>query len=797
MNLQQRGFFNCYSRAINNVDAKAMVTACGTQIKDDWEYMRQCYTRYGPSIAKKWMKLTRTKRGAWILAVDPDIYQSQWSQFHLGGLKATFKQVAIKVDEDIAEAITRTLAQDRQFPNARLAPDICLETLQNEPLKFLSLFYNRAKHHPAEWLPLDYQQTRVAYESGRYELIFNPNCVDMNAETYPRLALVKWKEEFAHQGRMIGFPRGIMTMQGQCYRMKLVRGILEKIVDAIQAEPGSFDIDIPLPDFQLKRNSSGELPSTFLNRSYNAPPRLDITDLILTTESRMDFAWDHLMLLQTDPRYLKWYADQFTNSTVCLKQHDPRFIYGIATRDIQYDVGTYWMWKNILEEVKKVGSYEEGKSNGETVVEGLAALDALVVHEIDRLARHIFFTITQRPAFRHYFEWNNSILGQAQLIGIKPIYGGSLFKNHPLLWCLLQLTTQVDVFKSYDPVLLLSFFEQYLANSSKEERARMDPVLFSKMSDFAALHEIHDIISLSRPMITKVEATKLMSTRTGKAWRYMLKNIADEKCELVDNETLYNSLVAFSKTPLPSGTRNQIWLDASDKIRRAQSLFWRLLREEHRTGLEEHKIGAADIAEDIKHLSADEGTDHLEMLEEERSSILTKMAQPKISVQPLAPHQPQTQWGSEPSTSKSVPDKKEKDKTRPVDQPLEAAVANLVIQPPPPAPKAIPTFALPKQALATFKLIFPEHYAAYKPMQWQTFVQAMAAIGFVASNAAGSHVNFVRRANEASPLAGKFQVGKPHPETNIHIGRMSAIRLKLRKFGLCSESFVPEEKVEN
>ncbi|KAF2242902.1 hypothetical protein BU26DRAFT_120927 [Trematosphaeria pertusa] len=71
------------------------------------------------------------------------------------------------------------------------------------------------------------------------------------------------------------------------------------------------------------------------------------------------------------------------------------------------------------------------------------------------------------------------------------------FSEDPLYWCLVQLQGPPDAQTRFDYPMLFDFLDDHLAKSSKEERSRLDAMLYEKLSDFSVILEMLVTIRLS------------------------------------------------------------------------------------------------------------------------------------------------------------------------------------------------------------------------------------------------------------------------------------------------------------
>lgn len=184
----------------------------------------------------------------------------------------------------------------------------------------------------------------------------------------------------------------------------------------------------------------------------------------------------------------------------------------MVTMGLFYDASTYWRWSWIKSECEYVKSvhdrFRDSIRPGECLPpvydRALGALELLLVNEVIHRASDLGMVMPQRPGFSH--NWNlqcrpsdgRTVFKLDRKIGA-PVDQKELFDKDPLEWCLTQMQAEPDKQTNYDHAILFAFLENHLANSNPKEKARVDEVLYQRLSGLAACHEMLVSVRLHRP----------------------------------------------------------------------------------------------------------------------------------------------------------------------------------------------------------------------------------------------------------------------------------------------------------
>lgn len=209
------------------------------------------------------------------------------------------------------------------------------------------------------------------------------------------------------------------------------------------------------------------------------------------------------------------------------------------------------------------------------------------------------------------------------------------------------------------------------------------------------------------------------------------------------------------ETPIPSGRRNNAWLERADSIRQAMKAYWDEARNAERL---DSTLSPEDTQAEIDAMSYDSAPDYLRMLQDERDAILRadQVKQNGSAMKENVQHtwqqfQQQERW--------SLPERpKEKPKTRvcAVTGTTDIEGAGNVASSTSSDELLAPIVSVKAESLKIFMKMFPTSStinsdlsdsaseAEYTKGQvdWQRFVKATADASFAFMNCGGSIVSF-------------------------------------------------------
>lgn len=566
----------------------------------------------------------------------------------------------------------------RPYRKICLSPCLNLESLSKNPATFLNLLYNRVMYSSESWAPHDNHVIKGHWELRAFETEYNPGYIILFGEKYGQLTTSQRRE--LHDWTLVGFPRGILIPEAQYNILKVLRGVVEKLLhglDTDDREVHAHDFTSVL-DLGLRSgagSSAVEFASSYLDQSYSAPPVFDIYALCSVAESMKGMHGDHIWLLQTDPAYTRRYAALLQKGALGEKLSKQNQYVHLAIGMME-DCTEFWSWEWILEESQKLrviytelqDDIRAGKPLPKTYEAALSSLEALLREMLKNRCEHTYGALTSRPGFSS--SWKHKSLERLQSSIIIPeranpeIITPILFLKDRLDYCLWMLVIGTkdqlgwkifaDGTPKQDQSTLFAMLDEQLTEcqtTKKGEIARLDEILYMKYSDLSAIHQMLTILRLHRPGFMKREFKVVKKTSKGRCWTYINKHFLDQSPMLkvatnpdgtykftndrkmkedADTKTeaqqrLAGYLKEFLATPKPSGSRlNPTWIAKDDAQRSALSRFWDQMRGRHRQTLIRLGIEHDDIEKDLVALSADSEPEHISKVQATRDRINSK-----------------------------------------------------------------------------------------------------------------------------------------------------------------------------
>lgn len=205
----------------------------------------------------------------------------------------------------------------------------------------------------------------------------------------------------------------------------------------------------------------------------------------------MNAVGDHLWSLQFDPAYMRRYLRVLYQGEFH-KFCKPNEAAALVVSEIYHEVLSYWKWrmvKNECEYVKDVhGRFQDSIRQGERLPPvyycALDALELLLANEVIHWNNFLFQAIAKRPGFRHHWRVSRRDAESVFLQRQTPANTKEAFDKDPLDWCLIQLLGSQEAQTNFDHAMLIAFLQNHLDTSSKEEKARVDEILYQKLSDW-------------------------------------------------------------------------------------------------------------------------------------------------------------------------------------------------------------------------------------------------------------------------------------------------------------------------
>ena len=298
------------------------------------------------------------------------------------------------------------------------ALQICcvLTTMTSDPVRLLNLLYTRTKYTPEEWASYDNSLLDAHWRQGSLDLTYNQGCKVMRRPNYG--SWTTWRKEQAHDWSIVGFPRAILILETQERLLRFLRGAVEHLLAGLiredrTAQSNRFVEALERGPQKMRFGpvQSRQFQSPYLNQPFSAPPVFDIDILLLIAQTRLNMHADHLCLLQTEPSFLRRYAEVVV--TGGLREHLTSHNRHVWTSNyIMQDLTWYWSWEWITEQLEQVQREELrirdslgfGKAVSQRYEDVLACIAALLLEQFKRRARFIHALLPMRSGFKNIWE---------------------------------------------------------------------------------------------------------------------------------------------------------------------------------------------------------------------------------------------------------------------------------------------------------------------------------------------------------------------------------------------------------
>jgi len=764
-----------YKTQISDVEAREILKDYISRIRNDREFLQKQCVVYGDKILSRWRKKSRQQRAACLLHAEPDLYPQQWFIPRYTNTSPEWKDA-------------------RKYRKSFLLPYLNVELLKTNPAVFFGLLHNRTLYPPEDWVSFDNKELTLGWAMGYFDLEFCGHCVVMHGARYGELA--PWEPKAAHRSDIIGFPRARLIIEAQACLLGFLRRVVDQILPSASPEqPVSSSKWVEMTKMGFKKGGDLAFWSQYTYQPFSAPPVFNIDTLLSQAKARLDAKGDHLWLLETEPTYMRRHIQLILQGEI-IKSSERRVTYPMILGEFCYDVEAYWFWQWVYDEFQNARicslRYRDHIHAGEALPQkydkALGALELLLVNAMHSRSLHLEAIIPQRPGFRHLWEFKNiDPTGQIRVVRKSTTDVTDLFYEDPLEWCLIQLQGAPDAQTRFDHAMLFNFLDEHLSSCSAKDRARLDPIIFEKLSDYAAIHELLVSVRLHRPQNTNRDLDDVFENDDRKVWRHRNKH---PKLTGPDYLVLAELLEEFAEIPLPKGRKDRGWLQRFDSIHRALQKFWEGMRQRYQASLERDGRSFDEIQSDLDILSLCTSSIYLEGIQAERESVMASITNIEESIENTSPQIHYSPNESQKAVRRQNVVAKVKVKTRGTDPIALTALPEAKQELP---PKEVNPIVLVKAR--TFEILnamFPApNEETAKSIDWNAFVQAMGDVGFLAWNGGGSAVIFEKSSD--SGQGGRIIFHKPHPVEKIDPIMFRSMGKRMTKwFGWHRDLFVLE-----
>ena len=765
-----------YTKHIGWKNAQIKCNTWVQEITSSQKFLRDAINKKGNTIVSRWKKRSATKRAAMLTDIFPDIAPRRHEI----------------LERNYSEPSYEPREKYRKF---YLAPYFTLDELTSDPMRFLSILHARAHYHSEEWAAWDVLQTEAGWNTGKLEVEHCDGSVVMFGARYGQV--VQWKEDQAHSWTTIGYPRAQLVLESQAMVMGTIRKVVEQLLEGVKIDSMSSKWD-DLVQTGFRRSRDEETWAIMSNQAFLRPPTIQANILELC-ESRLALAQDELWLLQTDPSYMQHTIDAARSMKLNaqLAKVGDRFQKRVCHAAIIFPVRRVHIWHAVVAECQNLLATREihsrnircGRALPVDYENAAACLDIMIIKLLTERTKNLMIAIQESSSFEDQFIYSEGVTPNAVMCNLKnDLDAAEMFREDPLFLCLLQMTCSPEGASKMDPAVVFAFFDDIVAKDSSAAD-RVDSRLLDRISDLAALWELLRAVRLHRPLARKMDITEALSIRSGGVWEELrVARKYSNACEGKRNDDFFSAVSAnipqLMTAKMPSGRRDEQWLQKAEKSRGALNELWNGFRDARGLVLRGAGFPEELINAHMATISFDKSKVYQEALQAERVRIMARQQH----LLALVPKDGMIRWPTanveaQKGREYSVQDKT-KVKTRAAD-PVDAEDNKETLSEEP--VNAIPTINVKTESLQIFYRMFPssdeDSELSSSMIDWRKFVIAMADAGFACRHNTGSAVTFTSK-------MGRIVIHKPHPVAKLDFRSLLKIGQRLNKwFGFERETF--------
>lgn len=254
--------------------------------------------------------------------------------------------------------------------------------------------------------------------------------------------------------------------------------------------------------------------------------------------------------------------------------------------------------------------------------DALGALEVYIVNIVMHHGREIRALLYSRPGFSEVCDMTLGADEQSASFRVKEEYqcdfGAKLYREQKMWWLLLQLTDEPDSGTRFSYPMILDLLEDHLATADRQERGRLDDILYAKLSDYLILLEMLFAIQFHRPKTTIRLRIDCQRTENRLAWHVPMGCLLPGG----DDAPVQRKIKTFISTEIPSGGKNRQWLEVFDKAHSASQSLWRTITTYHQAHLKKNNLSKVEIEECMQGLQWWDSKSHRDDLDSKRQRVI-------------------------------------------------------------------------------------------------------------------------------------------------------------------------------
>ncbi|KAF1967834.1 hypothetical protein BU23DRAFT_658017 [Bimuria novae-zelandiae CBS 107.79] len=296
----------------------------------------------------------------------------------------------------------------------------------------------------------------------------------------------------------------------------------------------------------------------------------------------------------------------------------------------------------------------------------------------------------------------------------------------------------------------------HLSSPTREERSRLDEILYEKLSDYPTIIEVLAAVRMHHPKCSIRTLDEVKSNEDRLAWR----RAGCKEANSQEGHFFASSLKRFQKAPLPSGSRDEEWLKKFDASHEALQVFWKSIHGFYIAWIKDQDCSTNDVETLMRPIRmwCDQYRDRLVA---KREDVVLSFSKSKKVTGPNDDIFLPLPTEIDIATRPRIPEVKTKLKTRG----QETGSATLAIDTSSPTEdsvsRGVPHFCEERN----------------RTVDWDAFVGSMENAGFRGKCGGGSIVIF-----EKMDRGGKIVFHRPHPNPTLDSVMLQSMGRRLNKW---------------
>ncbi|TKX20274.1 putative mRNA binding protein [Elsinoe australis] len=799
---------------MSDEEARESITQLTRSMFEDLEYLRHLASTQARTLASRWRNKSKAKRRE-LLKEHTTLHPEKWAAVHLlnlhsedspdreylaGIVSKTFtgkeKLIAQLLVDPLHDLIVQN-ATTKKYRDTWLLPYLDIETLAEDPSRFLNLLCFRLMCAPSEWAGFDDTQLVLSEHLAVVVPAFNKHCVVLKGPDFG--TLVPWDAERAHRWEIVGFNKARQLLTAQAAMARLLRSIASAVLpgNGITASVQQSLVQVDWQaQLQVTCHATMIARSQYINQPFSAPPACNPSDILDLVTNRWKSAADDLWLLQTDPAYVQFRFREIS-SAAYFEHVDAEERWHWYTDELMLNAlrRETW-WRQLKYECEELMSAYTGLSAPDAIKSGRHNYDLMlyVVQDccIELLALQIEMLNFGLP-FQRGFERNyvlKSDSGPRSKRTQPTVDSRDFFIEDRLFWSLSCIG--FDDYRPFtlDPVVNMRVLDDYITKAPRKDVTRLSQQTYDHVSDIAAVDEVRFAIRCERSRcqtFSKEAIKKVMQVPPRTDYMKKIQKVSFSQINMQVSSSLKEVCTSHA---WPTGPKNEAWLQGATRSRESLSRFWSKIRAEYASRLTRAGVLDASLSKELEALSADQEENHLVDVEAERQAVLRASVKTR-NVSNIAAAS-DSLWqqdlvfaarGKENEVGAgATPTRKKFRKTTTAEQANQVEDQKL-LKTADQISLTKPHSKIPvkKENLRIFTQMFSAgEQSPGRKVAWQHFCNAMADAGFSIQQGSGSSVCFQQGVHGNG--AGSIVFHRPHPDPTIDPIMLRVMGKRLRKW---------------